>query len=178
MIGCCFKLTLQMLSMPFCVKPFFRNFKQLGGGAVVPTFCLCSFFLWPSSSSVLQSSIFLKAFSVIFHLWPHNMVTLLWNLYLPFLIFKLCVIFQGFFLCLFPCLADDTHILGPTRVVSLTFDHFVSQLAFVGLFVQPHKCSAWVSFVLPLRLVPLVALRSLASLLVLPTSFFLIGGFR
>ncbi len=32
MIGCCFKLTLQMLSMPFCVKPFFRNFKQLGGG--------------------------------------------------------------------------------------------------------------------------------------------------
>jgi len=58
-------------------------------------------------------------------------------------------------LCLVFSLVNDTHILGLAHVISLTFDHFASQLTFVGLFVQPHKCSAWVSFVLSLEFAPL-----------------------
>ncbi len=56
--------------------------------------------------------------------------------------------------CLFPSLASDTHIFGPTHVISFAFNHFASQLAFIGLYVQPHKCSAQVlSSFLP-RFVP------------------------
>jgi hypothetical protein len=44
--------------------------------------------------------------------------------------------------CFFPSVADDTHIFDPTHVISLVFDHFVSQLVSVGLIVQLHKCLA------------------------------------
>jgi hypothetical protein len=51
--------------------------------------------------------------------------------------------------CLFPSLANDTHKIGSTHVVPLAFDHFVSQLVFLGLVVQFHNCSAWAPFGLP-----------------------------
>jgi hypothetical protein len=47
----------------------------------------------------------------------------------------LCYFLGVFSSCLFPSLANDTHIIGLAHVISLTFDHFASQLAFVGLFV-------------------------------------------
>ncbi len=56
----------------------------------------------------------------------------------------------------FPSLTDDTHILGFIHVVSLVFECFVSQLAFMGLLVQPCKCSTWVPSSLSLKFVPLV----------------------
>jgi hypothetical protein len=51
--------------------------------------------------------------------------------------------------CLFPSLANDIHNIGPAHVVPLAFDHFVSQLVFMGLVVQLHNCSAWAPFGLP-----------------------------
>jgi hypothetical protein len=60
-----------------------------------------------------------------------------------------------FFSYLFPSLATYIHIFGPVHVVFLVFNHFVSLLAFVGLFVHPHKCSTWASSSLPLGLFPL-----------------------
>jgi len=59
-------------------------------------------------------------------------------------------------LCLFLFLADGTHILDHVHVISFIFDHFASQLSYVKLFVQPHKCSAWALFGLPLEFVSLV----------------------
>jgi len=56
--------------------------------------------------------------------------------------------------CFFPFLANDTHILNLAHVVSFTFDHFASQLAFMGSSIQPYKCFAWVSFGLPLEFNP------------------------
>jgi hypothetical protein len=58
--------------------------------------------------------------------------------------------------CLFISLVIDTHILNPTHVISFAFDNFVSQLVFMGLFVQPWKCLFYVPFGLPLGFVPLV----------------------
>jgi hypothetical protein len=64
--------------------------------------------------------------------------------------------FQGFFFSyLFLSRANNIHILGLVHVVSLVFNHFASWLAFVGLFVQPHKCLAWASSSLPPSLFPL-----------------------
>jgi hypothetical protein len=53
-------------------------------------------------------------------------------------------------------LANDTHIFNPTHVISLVFYHFISQLVFVGLFVQLYKCSAWPPSGLPPRFIPLI----------------------
>jgi hypothetical protein len=47
-------------------------------------------------------------------------------------------------------LANDTHILDPTHVISFIFDHFAFQLTFMGLFVQFHECLALVPCGLPL----------------------------
>jgi hypothetical protein len=55
--------------------------------------------------------------------------------------------------CLFLSLANDIYILGYAHVLSLTFDHVVSQLVYVRLCVQPHK---WTPFNLPLGFIPLV----------------------
>jgi hypothetical protein len=38
----------------------------------------------------------------------------------------LCYFSRVSILCLFPSLANDTHIFGFTHVVSLTFDHVAS----------------------------------------------------
>jgi hypothetical protein len=54
----------------------------------------------------------------------------------------LCCSLEVFLSCFFLSLAIDTHILNHTHVFSFTFDNFVSQLAFMGLFVQPCKCSS------------------------------------
>jgi hypothetical protein len=47
--------------------------------------------------------------------------------------------------CLFPSLVNETHnILDLAFIVNaFSFDHFVSQLTFVGLAVQPRKCLIW-----------------------------------
>ena len=45
--------------------------------------------------------------------------------------------------CAFPSVADDTHVVGPPARVVEAFSHFVSQLASLGLRVQPSKCVAW-----------------------------------
>jgi hypothetical protein len=37
--------------------------------------------------------------------------------------------------CLFHSLANDTHIFNLTNVVPFAFDHFLSQLAFMGLAI-------------------------------------------
>jgi hypothetical protein len=44
-------------------------------------------------------------------------------------------------LCLFHSLANNTRIFNLTNVVAFAFDHFLSQLAFMGLTIQPCKCS-------------------------------------
>jgi hypothetical protein len=59
-----------------------------------------------------------------------------------------------FLSCFFPSLTNDTHILNLAHVVSFTFDHFASQLVFMGSSIQPYKCFAWVSFGLPLEFDP------------------------
>ncbi|KAL2608814.1 hypothetical protein R1flu_027387 [Riccia fluitans] len=46
-------------------------------------------------------------------------------------------------LCLFPCLADDTHIVGPLEAVVPAFHTLEGHLSAVGLTVQPTKCAAW-----------------------------------
>ncbi|KAL2635415.1 hypothetical protein R1flu_006894 [Riccia fluitans] len=46
-------------------------------------------------------------------------------------------------LCLFPSLADDTHIVGPPEAVVPAFHTLEGHLSAVGLTVQPTKCAAW-----------------------------------
>jgi hypothetical protein len=41
-------------------------------------------------------------------------------------------------------------------VIPLAFEHFVSQLAYVGLLVQPHACTSWSPSSLPFNFPPLV----------------------
>lgn len=47
---------------------------------------------------------------------------------------------EDFFSCIFPSFTNDIHIIGSAYVIPLVFEHFISQLAFVKLMVQPHKC--------------------------------------
>jgi len=42
--------------------------------------------------------------------------------------------------CVFPSLANNTHIVGPMNELSYTFDHLSNQLAQVGLKVEVSKC--------------------------------------
>ncbi|KAL2643240.1 hypothetical protein R1flu_010827 [Riccia fluitans] len=46
-------------------------------------------------------------------------------------------------LCLFPSLADDTHIVGPFEAVVPAFHALEGHLSAMGLTVQPTKCAAW-----------------------------------
>ncbi|KAL2612314.1 hypothetical protein R1flu_024006 [Riccia fluitans] len=46
-------------------------------------------------------------------------------------------------ICLFPSLADDTHIVGPPEAVMVAFHALEGHLLAVGLIVQPTKCVAW-----------------------------------
>ncbi len=45
--------------------------------------------------------------------------------------------------CVFPSLVDGTHIVGPMKEITLTFDHLSTQLALVGLRVKVAKCKLW-----------------------------------
>jgi hypothetical protein len=69
-------------------------------------------------------------------------------------------------------LVDDTHILSFVHVVSLVFDHFASQLATTGLFIQFCKCSTWVLFGLPPGFVaPIEFCCSLGDMKIIGVSF-------
>ncbi|KAL2634830.1 hypothetical protein R1flu_006309 [Riccia fluitans] len=46
-------------------------------------------------------------------------------------------------LCLFPSLADDTHIVGPLEAIMPPFHTLEGHLSVVDLTVQPIKCAAW-----------------------------------
>ncbi len=46
-----------------------------------------------------------------------------------------------FLFCLFPSIANDTHIIGPPLILSSTYEHF--KLNFVWYFIQPLKCVTW-----------------------------------
>ncbi|KAL2629623.1 hypothetical protein R1flu_014309 [Riccia fluitans] len=46
-------------------------------------------------------------------------------------------------LCLFPSLADNTHIVGPLEAVVPAFHTLEDHLSVVELTVQPIKCAAW-----------------------------------
>jgi hypothetical protein len=50
------------------------------------------------------------------------------------------------FLCLFPSIVDDTHIIGPPSIVSFTYEHFQIEIYAIGLSIQLHKCVAWSPF--------------------------------
>jgi len=114
---------------------------------IISTFPFCSFILCPLVSFILQSSFpfvkFVYRLFVCGHLsrWPPSMV------FFPLVHFHVLRGFLNIFpSCLFPSLANDTHNIGLDHVVPLAFDHFVSQLVFLGLVVQLHNCSAWAPF--------------------------------
>ncbi len=54
-------------------------------------------------------------------------------------LYNLICVFASF---VFPSIADDIHINGPTQIVSHV-EYFASSLALVGLTIQPHKCATW-----------------------------------
>jgi hypothetical protein len=45
--------------------------------------------------------------------------------------------------CVFPFLANDTHIVSSMNKIILTFDHLSTQLTLVGLKVKALKCKLW-----------------------------------
>ncbi len=45
--------------------------------------------------------------------------------------------------CVFPSIANDTHIVGPMYEIICAFDHLLTQLALVGLRVKVLKCKFW-----------------------------------
>lgn len=45
--------------------------------------------------------------------------------------------------CLFPSLSDDTHIIGPPADILAALSTLTSELALLGLRVQPQKCLGW-----------------------------------
>ncbi len=45
--------------------------------------------------------------------------------------------------CVFPSLADDTHIVGTMSKVVLAFNHLLTQLALIGLKVNMSTCKLW-----------------------------------
>ncbi len=48
--------------------------------------------------------------------------------------------------CIFPSLANDTHIVGLMNEITYAFDHLLTQLALVGLKVTVSKCKFWNPF--------------------------------
>jgi len=45
--------------------------------------------------------------------------------------------------CVFPSLANDTHIVDPMNEIILAFNHLLTQLTLVGLKVKMLKCKLW-----------------------------------
>jgi hypothetical protein len=45
--------------------------------------------------------------------------------------------------CVFPSLANDTHIVGPMNEITHAFDHLSAQLTLVGFKVKVSKCKLW-----------------------------------
>jgi len=89
-------------------------------------------------------------------LWAHAKDDLFTRLIFSLAHFHALSYFLGVFsLCVFPSLANNTHILGLTHVVSLAFDHFDFLLASMGLSIQHHRCSTWIPSNLPPKFVPL-----------------------
>ncbi len=122
-------------------KKILRKRKREERKANCLSFFFCSFFLWPFNSFVLESSFFFKGFVCLFFFHAHPLKQLACRAsFCPNSFSYLHCFSEVFPSCLFPFLIDDTHILGPTHVISLTFDHFASQLAFMGLSIQFHKC--------------------------------------
>jgi hypothetical protein len=51
--------------------------------------------------------------------------------------------------CLFPSIVDDTHIINPLFIISLTYEHFYTKPCVISLSIQTHKCVIWSPFGLP-----------------------------
>jgi hypothetical protein len=47
----------------------------------------------------------------------------------------LCSITNHFPSCLFPSIANDTHIIGPLSIVSFDYEHFQIELCAIGFFI-------------------------------------------
>jgi hypothetical protein len=45
--------------------------------------------------------------------------------------------------CVFPSLANDTHMMGPMSKIIPHFDHLSTQLALIKLKVKTLKCKLW-----------------------------------
>jgi hypothetical protein len=86
-------------------------------------------------------------------------MTPLMGLFMHLFIFGVLQYFSNVFpFCLFPFLVDNTHILNLAYGIPLVFDHFVSQLVFMGLTIQSCNCLAWAPSNLPRWFAFLVAL--------------------
>jgi len=48
--------------------------------------------------------------------------------------------------CIFPSLANDTHIVELMNEITYAFDHLLTQLALIGLKVTVSKCKFWNPF--------------------------------
>lgn len=95
-------------------------------------------FLFFSHPSILK-----KKFILLSSIGVHQGDSLIKPLF-DFAHFCVLCCFSGVFAsCLFFSLVDDTHIFGLVSIFTFAFDHFVSQLTFVGSTVQPHKCLIW-----------------------------------
>jgi hypothetical protein len=46
-------------------------------------------------------------------------------------------------MCVFPSLANDTHIVGPMNEITRAFDNLLTQIALVGFKVKVSKCKFW-----------------------------------
>jgi hypothetical protein len=45
--------------------------------------------------------------------------------------------------CLFPSIANDTHIIVPLSIISSAYEHFQIKFHAICSSIQPHKCVAW-----------------------------------
>jgi hypothetical protein len=50
-----------------------------------------------------------------------------------------------------PFIVDNTHIIGPSSIVSFAYEHFQIEFCAISLSIQPQKCVAWSPFGLPLH---------------------------
>jgi hypothetical protein len=57
----------------------------------------------------------------------------------------LCFTISCFPSCLFPSIANDTHIINPSSIVSSAYEHFQTELYVISHFIQPQKCVTWYS---------------------------------
>jgi hypothetical protein len=61
----------------------------------------------------------------------------------------LCSITTHFPSCLFPSIANDTHIISPLSIISFVYEHFQTKFCAICLSIQPQKCVTWSPFGLP-----------------------------